>query len=61
MGTPLPPSSTPSALRIIVIGAIGISAGSLVYMQPTMPQSASIGVPSYQRFNTGSSALVRAS
>lgn len=29
-GTPEPPSSTPSALRIIVIGAIGTSSGSAV-------------------------------
>ena len=39
--TPDPPSSTPSALRIIVTGDIGISCGSIVYRQPTMPQSAS--------------------
>src|SRR3546814_3296481 len=40
-------SATPSALRIIVIGAIGISSGSAVYMQPTTPQLAVIGVPSF--------------
>ena len=30
-----------------VATSAGISAGSLVYMQPTMPQSASMGVPSF--------------
>ena len=35
-----------SGAGIIVIGAIGISVGSLVYRQPTMPQSPSIGVSS---------------
>jgi len=46
-GTPEPPSSTPSALRIIVIGAIGISSGVAVYRHPTTPHSASIGLPSF--------------
>jgi len=30
-------------LRIIVMGAIGISSGVCVYRQPTMPQSPVIG------------------
>ena len=29
------------------MGTMGISAGSIVYRQPTMPQSASMGVPSF--------------
>src|SRR5690606_8500040 len=46
IGTPEPPSSTPSALRRMVIGAIGGSSGSALYMPPTTPQSASSVVPS---------------
>ena len=31
----------------MVMGTIGISAGSMVYRQPTMPQSAVMAVPSF--------------
>ena len=51
-GTAAPENPLGILIRIepdnrVVIGAIGVSTGSAVYMQPTTPQSAVVCVPSF--------------